>query len=359
METYLIAAAVSTVYVLVLVLCVPEHMQRKTRKNGVYLPGFFFWVGVVGGGVFTVLGWFGADADIFTATVFAAFVALSPLLMLGWRNCYLVYDEEGFTQKNLIGMYRRFRYEDVTGWCSNSTNPVESTVYALGKKVSFNLLCANSAGFLVALKDGYRRTHGGKMLPGHRQTEYKTGFRAHVRNPGEFLFVFILLIVFVVGMGGWCAWMIWTPLDGSDCETLSLIFTDWTVEDHYLILTAEGYDEVFEIRGFPEYASCPEALLEQCDGETVFTAYARRIDGDGDPDYYWLQSLEDEGIAYLTLEDATAQRRSELPMLMMFFGGFLSLVLILAGLMYLVGCNPERFPKWLVKGLFKEGYIDY
>ena len=40
-------------------------------------------------------------------------------------------------------------------------------------------------------------------------------------------------------------------------------------------------------------------------------------------------------------------------MLMMFFGGFLSLVLILAGLMYLVGCNPERFPNWLVKGVFK------
>lgn len=358
METYLIPA-VSAVYVLVLALCVPEYMHRKTRKNGVYLPGSLFWVGAVCGGVFSAFCWLGADAGVFTVAIFAALTVLSSVLMLGWRNCWIVYDREGFTQKNLIGMYRRFRYEDVTGWASHPTNPVESTVYALGKKVSFNLLSEESGGFLTALSEGYRRTHGGQTLPGHWRPERSSGFRAHVRNPGEFLFVFILMVVFLVVMCGYCAWGIWRPLDGSDCEILRLTFMGWTEEDQYLILTAEGYDEVFEIRGFPEYVSRPEALLERCDGETVFAAHARRIDGDGDPDYYWLQSLEAEGIDYLTLEDATAQRRSELPMLIRLFGGFFGVVLIFAGLMYMVGRDPEKFPKWLVKGLFKEGYIEY
>lgn len=359
MSDYWIPAVATAVYLLALALCLPEHLRRKTRENGVYLPGFFYWVGAICGALFVVFGWLGSDADLFTASIFACFVVLCSLLMLGWRNCYIVYDREGFTQRNLIGMYRRFGYEDVSGWYPHPGNPTESTICALGKKVSFNLLSPNSAGFLMALEAGYRRTHGGENMPGQWQPEGSSGFRAHVRNPGEFLFVLIMLVVFILVMGGLCAWMSWTPLDGSDCEQLSLTFTDWTVEDEYLILKAKGYTEEFEIRGFPEFASRPEALQARCDGETVFHVLARRIDGDNDPDYYWLQSIEADGIEYLTLEDATAQRRSELPMLMMFFGGFLVLWLAFAGLMYLVGCNPAKYPKWLVNGLFKEGYIDY
>lgn len=359
MDERMIALASTAVYILTLAVCVPEHLRRKTRENGVYLPGSFFWTGAAGGGVFSVFGWLGADADAFTATVFAAFVVLASVMMLGWRNCCIVYDREGFTQKNLIGMWRRFRYDQVTGWSPHPGNPMESTVYVLGKTVSFNMLSANSAGFLIALKDGYRRTHGGKKLPGHRQTKYKTGFRAHVRNPGEFLFIFLLLVVFVVGMGGWCAWMIWTPLDGSDCETLNVTFTAWSVEDEELKLTAEEYEEVFEIRGYPEFVPMPDALVGRCDGKTVFEAQARRVNPDDGPDYYWIQALRADGVDYLTLADTTEYNRTNLSVLLWFFGGFLLLWFALAGLMYLVGSNPAKYPKWLVKGLFKEGYIEY
>lgn len=359
MDAKMVTLVSTAVYVLTLVMCVQEQLRRKSRENGVYLPGIYFWIGAVCGAVFVAFGWLGAEEGMFPAVVFGSGSVLGSVLMLGWRNCYIVYDREGFTQKNLIGMYRRFGYADVTRWYSHPRYPTESTICALGKKISFNLLSPNSAGFLTALGAGYRRTHGGENMPTDWRPEGRGGFRTHVRNAEEFLAVFILLVVFIAGMGGWCVWMSWTPLDGSDCEQLSVTFTDQTVEDEYLILKAKGYTEEFEIRGFPEYVSRPEALQARCDGKTVFTVLARRINGDNDPDYYWLQSIEADGIEYLTLEDATAQRRSELPMLMMFFGGFLVLWLAFAGLMFLVGSDPEKYPKWLVKGLFKEGYIDY
>ena len=354
-----IPVAAAVVYILVLLYCVPEFLRRKTRENGVYLPGAFFWVGAVCGAFFAVLDVLGRDTDGFTVAIFTAFVVLSVLILLGWRNCYILYDREGFSQRNLIGMWRRFRYDQVTGWDPHPGNPTESTVYALGKKITFNMLSPNSVGFLIALKKGYRSTHGGKPLPANRQTKHKTGFRAHVRNSGEFLFIFVLLIVFIVGMGGWCAWMICQPLDGADCETLSVTFQSCWVEDGELMLTAEGYEEVFEIRGFPEFVPMAEELPERCDGQTVFEAQARKVTPDDGPDYYWIQALRADGQDYLTLEDTTAYNRTNLSVLLWFFVGFLVIWLALSGLVYLVGCNPAKYPKWLVNGLFKKGYIEY
>ena len=352
-------AAAAAVYILALLYCVPELSRRKHRKNGVYLPGAYFWVGAVCGGVFLMLCFLGAGSDAFTVTVFALFVLLGGLLLLGWRNCYILYDQEGFTQRNLIGMWRRFRYDQVTGWSPHPGNPTESTVYAMGRKITFNTLCPNSADFLTTLKKGYRRTHGGKSLPGGRKSKHTTGFRAHVRNPGEFLFIFILLIVFLVGMGGWCAWMIWQPLDGSDCMAMTVTFQSWSLDEDELHLTGEGYAEVFEIRGYPEFVSRPEELAECCDGETEFTALARLVNPDDGPDYYWIQSLSAGGVDYLTLDDCTAYNRTNLSVLLWFFVGFLLIWLGMGALTYMVGSNPAKFPKWLVKGLFKDGYIEY
>ncbi|MBR2047939.1 MAG: hypothetical protein IJ960_05005 [Oscillospiraceae bacterium] len=352
-----ICAAAAMFYILAIVLCALEYPRRRQRENGVYLPAFYVWVGLVCGGVFTVFGFLSSGSGLFAATVFSCFAVLSSLLMLGWCNSFLVYDEEGFYQYNLIGMRRRFRYEQVTGWDTHSGHNLEASVYVLGKKVTFSWLSAQSAGFVVALKKGYRRTHGGKNLPAKRRTEKRTGFSSHVRYAGEFLFVFLMLLVFFVGMGGWCIWMIWEPLDGSDCETMNLSFRSSVVEEDTLILDAEGYVEPFEIRGYPEYVSRPDGIRSRCDGETVFTAQARRVDPDDGPDYYWIQSLTDEGTAYLTLDDTTAQKRTALPLILWFFGGCLGVLLAFAGLMYRVGCDPSRYPQWLVNALFKKGYI--
>ena len=168
-DVKLMVAAAAAVYILALLHCMPELSGRKHRKNGVYLPGAYFWVGAVCGGIFLLLCFLGSGSDAFTVTVFALFVLLGVLILLGWRNCYILYDQEGFTQRNLLGMWRRFRYDQVTGWSPHLGNPTESTVYALGKKISFSMLSPNSADFLIALKKGYRRTHGGKACPGDRK----------------------------------------------------------------------------------------------------------------------------------------------------------------------------------------------
>ncbi len=363
MANRVILIPLTVIFVLLCISCFVRYHRRATRREkALYLPNGMLWIDMVCGAVFLVLAWLaaGQDGSIGLTITFGGFVLLGMSLMVGWRNCCIVYDKQGFTQQNFLGMQRSFSYDQVTGWQLSKQNPMESTLYAAGKKISFNMMSANAPDFLVTFSAAYRKAHGGKNMPEIPQLQRERGgFRAHVYNPGEYLAVFLMMVAFVVGMGAWLVIDCWKPITEADGEQYLVEFSSWQTGENSLFLTSPQWEEPFEICGYRDYLPRMDALLEKCDGETTFTVWAERFHPSDDEPFFRIYALSAGEEVYRTFEESTAFRRQDVPYIAGLFGVFLLIVLASSGLIYMVGSNPQRFPKWVVYLCFKKNANDF
>ena len=362
MENQVFLTLLSTVFVFLCGCCIAESGRRNSAKEkGVYLPQFLLWLGVIDGVLFLAFGWIAAreDGSLGLTVCLGAFVLLGMLLMLGWKNCFIVYDKEGFTQRNLVGMRRRFTYEQVTGWSCNERNPMESTLCVAGKKVPFNLTSKNGPEFLAAVGSAYRRIHGKQNMPEiPALRKERGGFCAHVYNPGEYLLVFLMMVAMVVGFGAWLAIDSWMPITEQDGQEYALTFCAWELEEDDLKLTSPQTQELYWINGCEDYVQNLDALIEKCDGKTTFTVWAERFTPKEEDPFYRVYALSSGTEVYRTFADSTAYRRENIPGIAALFGVFLLIVLAFSGFIYMVGSDPQRFPKWVVYACFKKNAID-
>lgn len=362
MANWIILFLLSVAHVVLCVYSGMEFQRRVTNKTkAVYLPKYMFWLGAVSGAAFLMTAWLAAaqDGSLGLTIIFGIFALIGMLLMLGWKNCYIVYDKAGFTQRNLIGMQRCFTYDQVTAWHPNISNPVESSLYAAEKKISFNLMSENGPDFLVTLSAGYRKTHGNKQLPEMRTLRKGNGgFCAHVHNPGEFLAIFIMLAAFIVGP---CIWLVidgMQPIDENDGQKYHLTFSSWEINEHSVILTSPQRQEPFIIGGYEDYLSGFGRLKEKCDGSTLFSVWAERFDPDDEEPFYRVYAISSEEEVYRSFEDSTAYKRQDIPFIVGIFGVFLLILLAFSAFIYAVGSNPQKFPRWVVYCCFKKDAID-
>jgi hypothetical protein len=360
MVSYFFLGLLSVLYIILCASCFAELARKADLKKIVRLPQYMLWIALLCCAVFLFFAWAAAlqDGNTGPEILFCAFVLLGMSLMLGWKNCYIVFDSSGFTQRNLIGMQRCFTYDQVTGWCPNHNNPIESTVYAAGKKVSFNLLSPNGSDFLFALIAGYKKTHGKKLPEISALKKERGGFRSHVYNPGEYLAIFVMLSLFIVGLGAWLAIYELLPINEDDAQHFTLTFSSWEQNDGALILSSEQMQERFYVNGYLDHMSNIDGLMEKCNGEVYFSVWAERFTPDDEEPYFRVYALSSNEEIYRTFEDSTAYKRKDLPLTIGFFGLFLLIHLLFSGFIYAVGSNPEKFPKWVVYCCFKKDAID-
>lgn len=361
MANEIILLLLTAAYVVLLISCVAEHIYRTEKKQKVVsLPSAMFWVGAIAGMVFLIFAWLAAkqDGSLGLTLCFGSFVLLSMTLMLGWKNCYVTYNGSGFTQKTFIGRHRSFTYNQVTAWGSNSRNPMESSIYVNRKKISFNLLSKNGTDFLFTVSAKYRKTHNNQSipeLPSHNQE--RGGFCAHVLNPGEYLFIFIMMLVFLAGS---CIWLVvdaWQPINEDDAERYVVTFSSWEIDETALVLTTPQMQESFHLDGYENHLSEFKRLTERCDGTASFTVWAKRITPDNSAPYYRVYALSSDGEVYRSFQDSTAHNRDNIPYILGIFGILLGFFLGFSALIYAVGRNPQRFPKWVVYCCFKKDAI--
>ena len=370
MTGLMVVGALTALYVLIGAVCMVEFGRRKKKdcEKMVYLSQIVLWVGVICGGIFLVISWFSVlqDGSVGVAICFDAFVLVGITLVLGWKNCYIVYDDKGFTQHNIIGMQRSFTYAQLTGYRMADGFSTDIKLYACGKTITTDILAVNGTQFLLAARKGYARCNNGKALPNvweeNRKTQKKTGkgsFSAHVHNPGEFLAIFIILVIFMVGMSIFCLVMALEPIEQADCEQMCVTFSSWEVEGDTLVLHVDGVEESFKIGDYEGYMSGFDQLTQKCDGKTQFTAWIEYYEPDDEAPCYVIRELSADGEIYRTFADSTkAQIDGVRPVLYM-FGGMDVILLIMAWLTYKIGCNPSKYPKWLVYAFFKKNAISF
>ncbi len=363
MANWIILIILSLVYIALLVFCFAEYFRRgNISSKAVCLPKFLFWLGIAAGIIFLVFAWISArqDGSVGLTVCFGLFALLGMSLLLGWKNCYISYDQRGMVRSNLLGIKRSFTYDQVTGLCINKRNPMESAVYVSGRKISFNMLSSNAADFMHMLYAGYKRTHGNMSIPKlSGLKKEKGGFSAHVYNPGEYLAIFIMMLLFIVGLGTWITVDSLIPIDENDGESFVLSFSSYAIEDGDIDLFSPQMPEAFVILDYEEYLRRTNDLLEKCDGETSFSVCAERIEPDDSEAYYEVYALSSGEEIYRTFEDSTAYNREFLPVAIGIFGVLLLVVLAFSAFIYMVGSNPRKFPKWVVYGCFQKDAIDF
>ncbi len=358
----IILLVLSVAFIVLCITCIMESLKRASRKRkAAYLPSYMVWIGAICNLVFLVIGWMAALSGEGTGLIllFGLFAFLGMSLMLAWKNHQVSYDKKGFTHRNFLGFQRSFSYEEVTGWEMNSGNPTESHLYVGKKKIPFNILDESSAELLVNVFDAYRKSHGGSPLPDRRELQKgKVGFRAHVHNPEEYLGIFIMLLVFFVGIMVWLAIDGLQPIGETDGQKHIMTFDSWSVKEDAFLLHSNQENVPFQINSYESYLSNAESLKENCDGETSFTLWAKYMDPDDKEPYYKILAISSGEEVYLTFEDATAQQQANTYLVLMIMGVILLLLLLFALLMYLVGRDPQKFPKWVVYACFKKSAID-
>ena len=139
--------------------------------------------------------------------------------------------------------------------------------------------------------------------------------------------------------------------DASDTPVQEVIFSAFARRGEDLLLTAED-GTVYKITGVDGEIAIAD-FSELCNGKTVATVYAKRINPHGDTPYFSVKAVYREGEALLDFSDSERlERRQNLPTVLflsgmaVLWGAFFSVAMILAR-------NPDRHSPRLMRLFFK------
>ena len=161
--------------------------------------------------------------------VFLAFAALGWVLELAYCNCWVRYDARGFTHSNLLGMVKRFSYEDVAPVCKPKFKQAlvgnDLWIKAGSRRILIDAASRNRVDFLLTLSQRLQKTQWTNDVPRGWDP-----YNHNVPQPdGWFLFVITqLLAIFMVGLIGWIVYDYFTPAETAETTYhLVLSFSDY------------------------------------------------------------------------------------------------------------------------------------
>jgi hypothetical protein len=256
-------------------------------------------------------------------------------MQLAYANCWIRYDEQGFTHHTFFGRTHEFTYNDVTGvrWGS------DIRLYCGKHLIFLDSMAVNASRFLHWVK---KRNKQIQNLPdrirwdpyGHNVSRGKLNF-----------FAYLIPCVFFGGIVIFFSFLLFGPPESEETTIRSeVVFQSWEEKDGSYRLTDED-GTVYGITLYKGLSVDPEAL---CDGRTVYTVWS------GDKATRWVEQLQGpEGMIFTFAENQEAYKNDQL-------WGYVGLVLIwlLTLLGFLIslriGRAPDRFRPWIRRLFFRD-----
>ena len=329
---------------------------QKAEKGKVYLHKFLALMGIIGSALFLILTIFSVflDEPLWVPIVFLALASLSASLLIGFTNCRIFYDEEGFVAKNFLGIKRKFTYDQVTAIRENLR---ESYIYMGKSRVMVDGLSVGRIEFITQVKKKYKTIHAGQNLPKLQKTKNDL-FNGNVTDAGGMLFAYILLAILSIGFVIFTVvYTYFSPSTTSNTIEQSVSFISCRANQEEVVLTSTD-QQIYVIRFIDEQFD-PSAVQAICDGKTVVSAYSKEVTPDDADDYYSVKAIVHNGSYLLTFEETNRFHSQEYwPLIMissgmlLFWGGFIAISIVVAR-------NPRKFSKRFVRLFFKDGYIKY
>ena len=324
---------------------------KKTEKGKVCLPIALAIVGVICSAFFlipTLICAF-SDEPIWVSIVFLLFTLLGASLIIGFINCRIYYDEDGFTAKNFFGIKRRFTYDQITGIKEN----IHETYLYMGKRrIMIDEFGIGGMEFIWFANQKYRKLHHNRLIPKIQNT--KDIFNGNIESPGEFLFIFILLGIICLGMLIGIGCLAFWPSTPNNTTELQVILQDFKTEENQLILESTD-GQIYKIDSANKVKT--EAITSLCDGQTEVTVHGKQYNSkNGDP-YYSVAAIAYRDTYLLSFDETNRLNRLEaIPLLAFMLALNLVWSFFVAGAI-IVGRNPTKYSPRTVKIFFKPEYV--
>lgn len=283
---------------------------------------------------------------------FLIFAAMGASLIVAYINCRIWYNEEGFTVRFFLGYKKTFSYGEIESLNKSAQN---EKLKVRGCTVRVGELPVGKREFLAYARKQYRIAHGGKAIPVAPNPKWDI-FNGHVDNPGEFIFAYLFLLLFLPGTVLVCFFI----ADPTPMEEMTFLTAPveqlWVQEDDKtdLVLSVAGTE--LEIWGYRDTLSDEEAFLRACEaGEKFAIGYRTVTNDENEVTGYSAEYIEDStGRVWITPEDARNHRFREVTLIF----GILELIwLAYCGISIYIGRNPQKFSKKTIRMFFKDGYV--
>ena len=332
------------------------RQPQKAEKGKVYLHKLLAILGTIGSAIFLIPAIITAflDEPLWVPIIFLALASLGASLIIGFINCRISYDEDGFVAKNFLGIKRKFKYYQVTAIKENLR---ESYIYMGERRVMVDELAIGGDEFIKLVKKKYRIMHDGQSLPKIHKTKYDL-FNGNVTDAGGALFAYILVAVLLVGFLIFVVvFTYFSPSTTSNTIEQSVSFISCNANQEEAVLTSAD-KQIYVIRFIDEQFNSRD-IQAICDGKTVVTAYSTEVTPDDADDYYSVNAIMHNGRYLLSFDETNRFHSQEYwPLIILALGMLLFWGVYVAGSI-VVGRNPRKFSKRFVRLFFKDGYIKY
>ena len=332
------------------------RQPQKAEAGKVHLHKFLGIFGTVCSVIFLIPAIVTAFADepVWVPICFLAIAALSASLVVGFVNCRIWYDEEGFVSKNFFGVKRRFTYDQVTAIKQDMN---ESYIYMGEHRVMIDQLAVGGLEFILQVEKKYRTMHGGMSLPKMQKAKHDI-FNGNVSDVGGFLFAYILLAVVVVAFLILSVYYVFFDLS-TENNTIeqSVSFISCERNDENIVLTS-GENQTYIIR-FANEQFDANNIQAICDGKTVVTTYSTEVKPEEAEPYYSVKAILYNGGYLLSFDETNRFHRQEFWPVILLALGLCVLWGSYVAISIVVGRNPRKFSKKFVRLFFKDGYIKY
>ncbi len=334
------------------------RIRRKGEKGTVFLPKIVLIIGMISSLLMLSLALWTAFSgkELWVCVEFAALFLLASSLIIAQLNCRVFYDQDSFTVQNFFGVRRTYAYGDITAIRKGHT---DTYLYVGKRRVTVEALRVGGKEFLAFARKQYRILHDGNAIPKKTKVRFDL-FNGHIDNPTEFLVVYILGEVLVVL--ALIAALIYTfaPVSTKNAEQMQvcLQYFGRDEKDKQLVLMEEG-GTLYYVPNIIDESSYKESIKEVCDGDTPLDIYAKKYTPEDRAAYYVIQSVQVEGREILSIADVQRMHRQEYIPLVIVAAVFTVLWSAIICLSIIVGRNPNKYGKQVVRLFFKDGYVKY
>lgn len=326
-----------------------KENPTQDGKNIVYISKFVLIIGIVCGTLFLipVIILLLTDYILPRIILFSSFSLLSVSLIIAYCNCRISYDASSFEVKNFWGVKRNYSYDSITAIRGDTGNV---TLYVGKDSVKVYEYYVGNAKFLSFAKKQYMNQTGGKLIPKVKSKSKFDLFNGNVKNPGEFLFIYILIAVLSLGAN---IRVVVSSNESYKTEAKALSYTHYEIVDNDLHLYSADDSLYYNIPKYKKLIKNSDNFLSQCDKGASFKITCWAFD-----DRYDVLSITgNDGKIYLSESDTSEYYRKNILGTIMILAGVNLLWLAYVIVSVYVGRHPKKFSKQFIRLFFKESSI--